>query len=302
MTTDSPFSAPPTNPMSFSPGFVPEMPFPGAYGSLGQNPAAYPGLFPSRLQHFDKLGYPPFIPRVDGALKAEESRLEGWKAWLSSYQNQELQHTEFEDKLKGHILARAAAEAAFWQKSLELLELQRQISEAELTKANDRRLDELLIEKVTAEVKSAKYQADVAGPALTAKANAEKQVAEDQLNEIAALTAKAKAETEVAEDRSKEATALTEKAYAEKKVAEDQSNAIAALTKKAEAEKKVADQQSSHLTNKAEDEIALLKSQLEKTNTEKETAKKEKELVETRIKLAKKGTPPVENVEAMEET
>lgn len=181
-------------PTVVGPGFYTSSP--SCTGS-GFYPAAHRDLFPSLRARFDAFGYSvgltvyvslfaavlivfqAFIP--EGTFKVEEARLEALKEWSASNQKREEARLKTESELEEFIVSRASSEAQFWKNSLVLLDLQRQIAEAQLTKAKDTTLDQLIARKALADAERAELEKDITAKALTRKANADADRAEEEV-------------------------------------------------------------------------------------------------------------------------
>ena len=153
----------------------------------------------------------PFIP--EGTFKVEEARLEALKVWSKKNQEREEERVETEEELEGYIVSRAKSEAAFWEKSLVLLDLQCKRAEAELIKAQDRRLDELLVRKATADAERAEHERDITATSLTRKAKAEADKAELEVEFVKNQTKKLQWEIQVVQvevERVKSSKALAD--------------------------------------------------------------------------------------------
>lgn len=177
------------------PGYYPNFP---SFTGLGYYPAAFRDSFPSLRARFDGFGYsvrpslhalPPvltlrcvaqaFIP--EGTFKVEEARLQALKDWSLLNQKREEERLKTESLLESHILTRAKAEADYWQSSLTLLDLQRQIADAQLAKAKDTTLDKLVARRALAEAERAEAEKQITVTSITRRMNAEAEKAEAEV-------------------------------------------------------------------------------------------------------------------------
>ena len=108
----------------------------------------------------------------------EEACLDALKDLFKKNREREGKRIATEAELEGYILSRAKSEAAFWEKSLILLDLQCKRAEVELIKAQARGLDEILVRKATADAERAEHERDITVTSLTRKAKAEADKAE----------------------------------------------------------------------------------------------------------------------------
>ncbi|KLO17770.1 hypothetical protein SCHPADRAFT_936789 [Schizopora paradoxa] len=166
-------SAPPT---VVGPGFFPSS---SSCSGLGYYPATYRDSFPWLRSRIDGFGYSAFVP--EGTFKVEEARLEALKEWSAANQKREEARLKTESELEEFILSRASSEAQFWKNSLVLLDVQRQIAEAQLAKAKDTTLDQLIARKALADAERAELEKDITAKALTRKANADADRAEEEV-------------------------------------------------------------------------------------------------------------------------
>lgn len=163
----------------------------------------------------------------------EEIRLEALKTWTQQQQVREEQRLAAEAELESYILSKAKAEAAFWEKAVTVLDIQRQIAEAELVKAQDRRLDELLIRKATADAERSEHETQITAIELTRKATFEADRAEAEVSLVKCQKRKVEIEKEKLQLEKDFVLAETAKAVAEGQLAASQAAAATAATQAA---------------------------------------------------------------------